>query len=406
MLKNKNRWIIFICLSILFILFSNTIPNELLTLHDGAILTKSEFNELITNSNIEFDEIKPCGLITDQQKEQLEEYSIKYRLFNIFDIKNLKVKVADDKIYVGGKTLGFNVNTKGVIVVGSNYIITKNGKVNPVITSGIKVGDIITKIDNKEIISVNDISDILIEYKENNPLIITYIREGVINNCAIYPAFDIQSKSYKLGLWLKENAMGIGTITYVDSDSNYGALGHAISLDSNGNPLDIVSGKIYNCNVVGVKIGARGQAGQLLGAFNANDEEIGDLTKNCNVGAFGTIENIVSYTKDMKKINLGGKSTAKPGKATILSCIDGKNVKEYSIDIIKTNYQGTNNSKNMIIRITDDRLLNKTGGIVQGMSGSPIIQNGKLVGAVTHVFLNDATKGFGLYIDYMLEAAN
>ena len=404
MKKGKKSRVIFLMLSVLIILCMSFFPFEVLFLEDNIIITKSQFENLLKSGNIVLDtDVTSCSQITENEKKEIESYAIKYKLFNIFNIKNLKVDVVDDKVFLGGKTLGFNVNTKGVIIVGSNYVITENGKVNPILSTGLKVGDVIIKINGVEIITVEDIVNILKVYTGESPLLLNYIREGFEYSCLITPALDIQSKSYKLGLWLKEDAMGIGTLTYVDTDSNFGALGHAISLDSSGHPLDIVSGKIYNCNVVGVKVGSRGQAGQLLGVFNVGDNTIGDLNKNCAVGAFGKVSDIVKYSSDMKKIEVGGKSTAKPGKAKILSCIDGKNVEEYDIEIIKTNYKGSNDSKSMIIRIIDNRLLNKTGGIVQGMSGSPIIQNNKLIGAVTHVFLNDATKGFGLYIDYMME---
>ncbi len=368
---------------------------------DEVTLTRSQFDKLLSYSSFVMDDaVTPC--LSDDSDHTIEEYSIKYNLFNIFNIKNLKVNVVDDKVFVGGKALGFSINTKGVIVVGSNYILTANGKVSPIASSDIKVGDIITSINNVDVIGVSDILDVLNDYSAGGGIVVGYVREGNNYTTTIYPALDAQSGTYRLGLWLKEDAMGIGTLTYVDSEANYGALGHAISLDSTGKPLNITGGNVYDCNIVGVKIGAKGQAGQLLGVFNAGDNAIGSLDVNSDNGAFGKIYDLVDYSSDLDMIEVGGRATAKPGKAKILSCIGGRGVKEYDIEIIKTNYKSSGNDKSMVIRIVDPDLLNETGGIVQGMSGSPIIQGGKLVGAVTHVFLNDATKGFGLYIDWMM----
>ncbi len=400
-MEKKKKVFVFIILSIVFILVLSFLPYDILMLEDDLVLTKSEFDKLLnSNSFVLSQEHIVCN--TSDTDSELQENCIKYKLFNLFNVKNLKVNVVDDEVFVGGKTLGFSVNTKGVIVVGSNYILTENGKSYPMSTSNLQVGDIIIKVNDTEVVCVQDILDELNIYTSNQELVLEYIREGESYITTMLPALDVQTNTYRLGLWLKENAMGVGTLTYVNYDSKYGALGHAISLDSTGTPLEIMGGTVYNCNVVGTKIGARGQAGQLLGVFNTGENAIGSLDVNSENGAFGEINDIASYSQDMETIKVGGKNTVKPGKATILSCVTGKSVKEYDIEIIKTNYQNSSGNKSMVIRITDPELLSQTGGIVQGMSGSPIIQDGKLVGAVTHVFLNDATKGFGLYIDFMM----
>ena len=197
--------------------------------------------------------------------------------------------------------------------------------------------------------------------------------------------------------------MGVGTLTfYNDTTKRFGSLGHAITNSSNKNNIEIAEGDIYNCRVIGVKVGYNGVAGELLGTFSLNQESIGNVDKNCDFGVYGYITNEKSIINNKIPIELGGRVSVKPGKAKILSCIDGENIEEFDIEIIKTNYQKSESEKSMVIRVIDKVLLTKTGGIVQGMSGSPIIQDGKLIGAVTHVFLNDASKGFGLYIDWMI----
>ncbi len=398
--KSVRIWL-FVVLSILITTFLLALPFDILLLPNVVTLTDQEFQHLVKSGNFCFDpEYTVC--YTDSEEQEVTEYAVKYKLFDIFTIKKLKVNVVNNRVFVGGKSLGFSVNTNGVIVVGSNYIITNYGKVNPIAFSDIKVGDIIVELSGRKILSISDIMDILSDYTIDEPLEVKYIRDGREGITYITPAFDAQTLSYKLGLWLKEDAMGVGTLTYVDSDSKFGALGHAISLDSSGTPLDISGGKIYDSKVIGVKIGSQGHAGQLLGYFNPTDTQVGEINANTCNGVFGEVDNLLEYASDMQEIVIGGRATVRPGNAKILSCIDGKTVKAYDIEIIKTNYQSRSNDKSMVIRVTDEDLLNRTGGIVQGMSGSPIIQDGKLVGAVTHVFVNDASKGFGLYIDWML----
>ncbi len=198
----------------------------------------------------------------------------------------------------------------------------------------------------------------------------------------------------KIGLWLRDGISGIGTLTYVDpSNMRYGALGHPIDEST-----EYIGGAIYGANIYGYIKGEKGKAGELSGSYDPSDV-IGSIDKNNKFGIFGKYRGDIA-SKEM--IPLGSKSTVKPGKAHIYTTIDGCCSKRYEIEIIKCNVQNKADSKGMVIRITDKELLERTNGILQGMSGSPIIQNGKLIGAVTHVFINDPTKGFGMYIDFML----
>lgn len=401
MRTSKVKVLIFCIISFVLTIILCFVPYDIIMMDDNIVMSQDEFSRLLqTKSAVVDREYEQC--FTTEEENAIREYSIKYKLFNIFNIKNLKVSVVDNKVFVGGKALGFGVNTNGVIVVGSNYIITKTGKAYPMLDSGIQVGDMIVGMNDKDISCVQDILDILNGDNCVEGIKVKILHNGQEKDTTIYPAKDLQTNTYKLGLWLKEDAMGVGTLTYVDSDSNYGALGHAISLDGSGVPLDITGGNIYNCNIVGIRVGQKGEAGQLLGVFNTTDSAVGDIDRNNEYGVYGKVYNIAEYTADLNEIEIGGTATVKPGKAKILSCINGKQVKEYDIEIIKTNYQNNSEAKSMVIRVTDNELLKQTGGIVQGMSGSPIIQGGKLIGAVTHVFLNDSTKGFGLFIDWMI----
>ena len=404
----KLKHILFILTAFFLVYFSLTFPFDYLNLFDSeTVLTSSEFKQLLNKENI-FNNDLVVSVASPENDEKMKEYIIKYKLFNLVNVKTLKVKVADDEnIYAGGDALGFSLKSKGAIIVGGNYILTKTGKQNPFKESGLQIGDIIIKLNDYEINSTADISIFLEDYyKENDEIKVTIMRNNEIKDVSITPALDIQSNSYKLGIWIKDTTLGVGTLTFINDETcRFGALGHAVSVGDNNRGYEVENGEIYDCRIIGVKEGQNGKAGQLMGTFSPAQETHGSIDKNCEYGVFGTLNenSLIDYIEDKYPIEVGGRATVKPGKAQILSCIDGKNIKTYDIEIIKTNFQKSSNEKSMVIRVIDKELLSKTGGIVQGMSGSPIIQNGKLVGAVTHVFLNDASKGFGIYIDWMID---
>ena len=209
---------------------------------------------------------------------------------------------------------------------------------------------------------------------------------------------------YRLGLWIRDNAAGVGTLTYVRQDNfRFGALGHPVCDIDTGKIMPVSGGNIYKCSIVGFNKGVRGNPGELRGLFLKSGVSVGELDNNNNFGVYGKINEEYVKAMGVEPMMVGFRDSVKTGKAKILSTIDGGKPEEYEIEIIKLNYQSESDKKSMVLRITDERLLNSTGGIVQGMSGSPIIQNGKLVGAVTHVFVSDPTKGFGVYIDWMID---
>lgn len=341
--------------------------------------------------------------VSAKDDNDFDKYIINYKLFNLFNIKKLKVNVVDpDRYFAGGETLGFSLQSKGVILIGGNYILSKNGIERPFENSGLKTGDIITKIDGIEINNVEDISKILKNF-EGGSVSLTVTRSGETFEVEISPALDSMTNTYKLGLWVKEDAVGIGTLSFVNATTKrFGSLGHSINDSETNECIKVSGGNIYESKILGIKKGKSGKAGELIGTFN-RENVIGTVDKNCEFGVYGFVDSVETMTKNKTAVDIGGRLSAKPGKAQILTCLDGDEIKAYDIEIIKTNFQSACNEKSMVLRVTDKNLIAKTGGIVQGMSGSPIIQDGKLIGAVTHVFVNDATKGFGIYIDWMLE---
>ncbi|MBD5100102.1 MAG: SpoIVB peptidase [Clostridiales bacterium] len=271
-------------------------------------------------------------------------------------------------------------------------VVTKDGAVCPVDGIEIQSGDVLLSIDGVKLDSVNQIND-LIQDKEQVSISIKHKNET--KDYTVTPALDILSGKNKLGLLLQDQIEGIGTMTYTDGDKFY-ALGHAIK-DINGDDVSASGGSIYNANIVGYVKGQKGKAGELSGSFSTLTNSLGSITANNIYGMYGNL----NKNSESEKILLGSKADAQPGTAYIYTTIDGIAPQKYEIQIIKTNSQSSPAEKSMVLRVTDQRLLDTTGGIVQGMSGSPIIQNGKLIGAVTHVFVSDPTKGYGVYVDWM-----
>ena len=404
-MKIKSKALNFILICLLFVFMAISVPYEtIFSLYDGINLTTEEFEKLLIK-NPELTQNNCISVVNDAEDEKLNQYILKLKLFNLFNIKNVKVNVINsNSVLVGGDSVGINLQSKGVVVVGSNYIITKNGNFNPAQDADLRVGDIVLSIDNVEINNITDISNLLKNYKGDNYLDVVGVRFGEQFTTKIKPQLDVQTKSYKLGLWIRDDTMGVGTLTFINPENNrFGSLGHAIIDPDSKEIFKVKSGELYKSSVIGVKMGRRGIPGELLGLFVPGRDEQGTIDKNSNNGVFGYVFEDSDFLKNKKEMPIGGRFTAKPGAAKILTTIDGTTIESFDIEIIKTNYQSASNSKSMVIRVTDQDLINRTGGIVQGMSGSPIIQDGKIVGAVTHVFVNDPKKGFGLYLDWMLD---
>ncbi|MCI5497806.1 MAG: SpoIVB peptidase [Firmicutes bacterium] len=397
----KRKKVVPIILIFFFAIVSIFFPYDLLfSLTNDMFVTHEELDDILKNDWLISSHVVSVSAKDDND---FDKYIINYKLFNLFNIKKLKVNVVDpDRYFAGGETLGFSLQSKGVILIGGNYILSKNGIERPFENSGLKTGDIITKIDGIEINNVEDISKILKNF-EGGSVSLTVTRSGETFEVEISPALDSMTNTYKLGLWVKEDAVGIGTLSFVNATTKrFGSLGHSINDSETNECIKVSGGNIYESKILGIKKGKSGKAGELIGTFN-RENVIGTVDKNCEYGVYGFVDSVETITKNKTAVDIGGRLSAKPGKAQILTCLDGDEIKAYDIEIIKTNFQSACNEKSMVLRVTDKNLIAKTGGIVQGMSGSPIIQDGKLIGAVTHVFVNDATKGFGIYIDWMLE---
>ncbi len=301
------------------------------------------------------------------------------------------VSASERYLYLGGYTCGFNLKTRGATVVGVTDVITDKGVISPSKCAGLEIGDIILSINGKKVNGSSDLSDCLNQSK-GNFITVEYLRNGNLRLCDIFPEKDI-SGNYKIGVIVRDDLSGLGTVTYIDEDGNFGSLGHPVASQS-GEIFEIVGGEVFECSIIGINKAVRGKAGELKGIF-IGEKAIGSISSNKSVGMFGKFNNFNKINH--KKMAI---SKASMGKAQIVCTIDSTSCETFDIEIVKCDYNKQN--KNFVIKITDKDLLSKTGGILQGMSGSPIIQNNKIVGAVTHVFLNDSSRGYGISIYNML----
>lgn len=325
-----------------------------------------------------------------------------------FPVKKVDVQVLKDfKVIPGGQSIGVKLNTLGVLVVGHHQVNTSSGKRSPGETAQVQVGDIITKINGTAIKKMTDVTPFVQEAGEKGePLKLVINRDKQVLNTTLTPLKDKSEGAYKLGLYIRDSAAGIGTMTFFDpATKKYGALGHVISDMDTKKPIVVKDGQIVRSTVTSIEKGSSGEPGEKLARFSSDHEIIGDINNNSPFGIFGKLNKQIPNGIADQAMPVTLSHEVKEGPAKILTVVDGSSVKEFDIEIVSSIPQKFPATKGMVIKVTDKELLEKTGGIVQGMSGSPIIQNGKLVGAVTHVFVNDPTSGYGVHIEWMLHEA-
>ncbi len=301
-------------------------------------------------------------------------------------------------VRVGGDVIGIRLYTEGLLVVGMEDVASKDGSYCPGKDSGVEIGDIITKINDKTVHSVSDFSNV-IEGCGGDFVNLEIKRENEIYLCVMKPVYSDSEGKYRCGLWLRDSTAGIGTLTFADVNTGmFASLGHAICDSDTQAILPVGEGDILGAEINGCTPGEKGVTGQIKGSFT--DEVLGTLIENNEFGVYGTFSDVSVISGE--EYPVASQSEIKPGKAQIISTVDGGGKDYYDIEIEKITYSNDKTSRSMVIKVTDEELLGVTGGIIQGMSGSPIIQNGMLVGAVTHVFLNDPTRGYGIFAETML----
>lgn len=325
-------------------------------------------------------------------------------MFGIIPVKEVTVNVVEDQqVYVSGKIVGIYTQCDGVFVIDTCEIESEDGAlVNPAKDS-VKTGDYILAINGKDLTCKEDIVEIVKESK-GKTLKLTISRENEVKTVAVTP-IKAKTGDYMLGIWVKDDLAGIGTITYVSPTGEFGTLGHGMGNGENNKLFEIDGGDLYVSKVIGIEKGQVGKAGELKGVISYGSlNHLGEVTANTSTGVFGKYDadDLKDYLEWGELYDVAYKQEIKVGPAQIVSEISGKR-EFYDIKITYIDYLAINSNKGLYIEITDPDLLELTGGIVQGMSGSPIIQNGKIVGAVTHVLINDPKSGYGIFIENMLE---
>lgn len=303
--------------------------------------------------------------------------------------------VSRDEVILGGYPVGLKLYADGVVVVGTESVDTVDGQVDSARDAGLEVGDIIKKVNGNKVSSNSEVSK-YIENSDGEILNFEVLRERKTLNISFKSAFSVSENRYKAGIWIRDSSAGIGTVTFCTHDGYFASLGHAVCDIDTKKVLPISQGECANVNITGIIKGNSGAAGELCG-FLENDS-IGTVFDNGDLGVYGEFDSVPQG----QTFPIAGKSEVKTGEAVIYTTLENGILTEYKIDIISIDMKSDEN-KNLIIKVKDNSLIEKTGGIIQGMSGSPIVQNGKIVGAVTHVFLNDSTGGYGIFAETMLE---
>ncbi len=305
-------------------------------------------------------------------------------------------EISNKMVIPGGMPIGIYMKTDGIFVIGTEEIEGKEPAKNLV-----KEGDYILEINGSSVSTKEDIIKI-INSLNSSKIILKLRRNGEVISVKM-DAILTKKGSYKLGIWVRDSVQGLGTVTYITTDGHFGALGHGIHDSDTEELLEISEGRAYETSILRVVKSKRGNPGGMEGVIVYNRYNLrGSIDTNCTSGIFGTFKNPEEFIGNTTAVPICAKGKVKTGPATIRCCVDGE-VKEYDIRIERVNRYSGDSNKDMVIKVTDEELINVTGGIVQGMSGSPILQNGKLVGAVTHVFVNNPQKGYGIFIENMMK---
>ena len=394
--------IIFLLILYIYILLITNLPS-IIVVFEGENLNLASILGLQFSLISNEETIEVSSNNSAQVTEKVGKSNLKVSLFNNV-VKNLEVDVLPRKTVIPvGNIAGVKLYTNGVLVVGMSEIEGEdNKKYKPYANTGIEEGDTIISINNTEILNTDDLVNI-VNSSNGNKLDIKYVRDNQSLECSITPVKTIEN-DYKLGLWVRDSAAGVGTVTFYEpSTKSFAALGHGIVDIDTEELINIASGEFVTTKILNITKGESGNPGRIQGTID-NQENIGIISKNTRFGIYGKVDDThnlnIDYTKEME---VALRSEIQKGKATILCSLDNEKVKEYEIEIEKIYVNNNYDNKSMLIKITDQELLEKTGGIIQGMSGSPIIQNGKFVGAITNVLVNNPEEGYAVFGDIMLK---
>ncbi|MBR5128336.1 MAG: SpoIVB peptidase [Roseburia sp.] len=329
-------------------------------------------------------------------------YYVTCKLFGILPVKEIAVSVVEgEAVFVGGMPVGIYAKTKGILVIGMGEVTDSSGTKKSPAKNMIKVGDYIVSVNGETVKEKEDLVKLVHENGEKTE-VIGLFRDEKFMEVGVDAVLSEQNR-YMLGVWVRDDMAGIGTLTFYRSDQSFGALGHPINDGDTGEMLLMEEGKLYETDIIGIKRGENGNPGELSGVISyGKDSYLGEIDTNSEIGIYGTLDGNLKKLEVGTYCEIGYKQEIEMGPAVILSAVSGE-LDEYDVVIEGVNFSSMESNKGIILHVTDKELLELTGGIVQGMSGSPILQNGRIVGAVTHVLVNDPTRGYGIFIENMLE---
>ena len=392
---------IFLCIIYIYVLVIEAIP-EKITIFEGEDISLKTFFGITLHAE---EDVLTVSANTGQKTiHTVGNEKVSVSLFDKLFIKSVDVSVLPKTTVIPvGNIAGVKLYTNGVLVVGMSEIEGEDNKTyKPYENTGIEEGDTIVKVNDNLVNSTDELIE-KVNMSKGEKVEIEYIHEEETKECSITPV-KTSEEEYKLGLWVRDSAAGVGTVTFYEpATQSFGALGHGITDIDTGDLLNIASGEFVTAKVLNIKKGEDGNPGKIQGTVE-DQKTIGEITKNTEFGIYGKIEDLSSLNIDTsKEMEVAMREEIQTGKATILCSLDNQTVKEYEIEITKIYRDNNYNNKSMEIKVTDEELIERTGGIIQGMSGSPIIQNGKFVGAVTHVLVNSSTEGYAIFGDLMLK---
>ncbi|MBQ7954396.1 MAG: SpoIVB peptidase [Lachnospiraceae bacterium] len=378
---------------------------------EGVITKNAESPGAVTvsgkqSSNIPSDAIyiDLSGVVT-LKADTIENYRMDLKLFGFIPFKQVDIEVIQDMMVTPvGEPIGIYVKTEGLLVIGVGEFDDAGGRKQSPAKYLLKTGDYILKVNDESVSEKEDFMEV-IEDSEGEKIALTIRRDDKEFNVNVEPVKNMDGE-YKLGIWVRDNAQGVGTMTFVDDLGNFGALGHGISDVDTGTLLTLESGSLYKTEIIAIQKGKNGEPGEMTGMIEyANRNILGEITANTSKGIYGTCNAKIMSDLKQKAMPIGLKQDVKEGKAQILCNVDGE-AKYYDVLIKDIYLEHENVNRGMLLKITDPQLLAITGGIIQGMSGAPIIQDGKLIGAVTHVLVQDSTSGYGIFVENMLNHSN
>lgn len=372
---------------------------------NGFIKSSVEVSEMgksnIPANQIKIDMQKPFTL----KSGETGSFVMACKLFGLINLKNVTIDVVNKEYVIpSGMPIGIYIQTDGVLVIGTSVVSALDGVNYEPAYKLVKSGDYIVSVNGNSISNKKELIE-LINQLGADSITLKVRRNGELIDVKIDPV-QTTPDEYKLGIWVRDNTQGIGTLTFIDSAGEFGALGHGINDVDTSTLMELKSGNLYHTNIVSIIKGEKGTPGELTGTIDYNKSNIlGDIKLNTTEGIFGVSNQILDQYDNEDIMEVGLKQDVKLGPAYIRCDVEGE-IKDYEVEIIEINRGENNLNKGIVLKVTDADLLRVTGGIVQGMSGSPIIQDNKIIGAVTHVFIQDSTKGFGIFIENMLQSKN